>query len=353
MENTYNSADINKITYHTITTKIAICKKNLNTKEKIKEFIQYDIKYKKDYLTKMKDSINKTILYKSLTNQDNNKYDLTDCTFIIPFKKDFDQRLDNLTCLINYISKHFNTNILIFEQGTECSFDKIKLKYITNIDYYYLNLDGTFSRTFVSNYLIERANTDIIIINDTDCITIPKTYAICRYKLKNENFKLLHPFGTPPGSFEITQKEEFMKDFDINILLNNINTKPTPAGVGGIVFINRKLYSLLGNENINFISYSPEDIERVFRIRRLGFKCSESLNQYIPGPNNKYIDAPLLHLCHPRTSESTILHKYYINNELLHYCLNCLNKDELIEYYYEKANFNGSIEEYKIELQNN
>jgi len=352
MTDIFTTACINPSTYKAIAKSIHRHKLNLNTPAKIKEFIKNDVEYKHIYLTKMEECLSKTILYKSLINEGTDKYDMSDCTFIIPFKKDFDERLDNLSCLLNYIGKHFNTKIIVFEQGKECSFDKIKFKYTTNIDYYFLNIDEIFSRTMVSNYLITKSDTDIIIINDTDCITIPNAYVICRDKLLNDNFKLLHPFGTPPGSFEITDKQSFMEDFDINVLIKNITSNANTAGVGGIVFINRKLYSLLGNENIHFISYSPEDIERVFRIRRLGYKCSESLNNTFAGPNNKYIDAPLFHLCHPRTSESTILHKYYIPNELLHHCLNNLNTYELIEYYYKKSNYNGSIEEYKIELQN-
>ena len=139
-----------------------------------------------------------------------------------------------------------------------------------------------------------------------------------------------------------------MKEYDIKSLINL--PKPNIAGVGGILFINRELYNLLGNENINFISYSPEDIERVKRIQKLGFKCSESYNKQAAGPNNKYLNTPLFHLSHPRTEESTIIHKYYTSNELLNFCLESMNMDELIEYLYKYSNYKGTLEEYKIKI---
>lgn len=350
METIYNSAIVDRDTYGSITQKIAVLKKNLDTPEKIHNFIKQDDVRKKEYLDAMNQEIAQTILYKSIEHHDNNKADLTDCTFIIPFKKDFDERLVNLTCLLNFIGKHFNTKILVFDQGTSCSFDNIHLVHKTNIDYYYLQSASVFSRTIVSNFLIQKSTSKILVINDTDCFTFPDSYQLCKDKLMNEGFKLLHPFGTPPGSFEITEKSSFMKDYAIQSL--KVTSKPNFAGVGGILFIDRELYSLLGNENIHFISYSPEDIERVKRIRKLGFKCSESYNQQIAGPNNKYMNSPLFHLNHPRTEQSTILHKYYVSNELLNHCLEQLTKEELIAYYYHKSGYQGSLDEYQTKLNN-
>jgi len=348
MDTIYNSAIVNRDTYGSITKKISFLKNHLKTSKKIQNFIKQDDIHKKKYLDTMSKEITNTVLYKSIEHYDENKGDLSDCTFIIPFKKDFDERLVNLTCLLNFIGKNFNTKILVFEQGPSCSFDNIELKYKTNLDYYFLNSSSVFSRTIVSNFLIEKSTSKILVINDTDCFTMPHAYEICKNKLLNDGFKLLHPFGTPPGSFEITDKTDFMIDYNIQSL--TISSKPNFAGVGGILFINRELYNLLGNENIHFISYSPEDIERVKRIRLLGFKCSESYNNKISGPSNKYIDTPLFHLNHPRTDQSTIIHKYYIRNELLNYCLEQLSKDELIEYYYHKSKFNGTLLEYQTKI---
>ena len=351
MENIYNSAIVNRETYVNITKRIQTLKTLIDSREKVQNFINQDIVRKKDYLDNMALDLLKTTLYGSTSEieSDSSKVDLSKCTFIIPFKKDFDERLVNLTCLLNFIGKHFNTKIMVFEQGTKCSFNDLVLKYTTNMEFYFLESSMPFSRTIVSNYLIERSTSEILIINDTDCFTLPNAYEITQNKLLNEGFRLLHPFGTPPGSFEITDKTNFMKDYNIHDL--NVTSTPNVAGVGGILFIHRELYNLLGNENIYFISYSPEDIERVKRIRKLGFKCSESFNEKAAGPNNKYLTTPLFHLGHPRTEESTILHKYYVSNELLNFCLETLTKQELIQYYYKYSMFDGTLDEYIQKLQ--
>ena len=69
----------------------------------LKNFIKQDDMRKKEYLDAMNKEIAQTTLYKLIEHHDNNKVVLTDCTFIIPFKKDFDERLVNLTCLLNFI----------------------------------------------------------------------------------------------------------------------------------------------------------------------------------------------------------------------------------------------------------
>lgn len=350
MENVYDTAIINRETYISITQRIQTLKFLLDSKVKVDYFIVQDTRRKKKYMDQMTLDLSNTILYASTSETAaESKVDLSKCTFIIPFKKDFDERLVNLTCLLNFIGKHFNTKILVFEQGQKCSFDDIRLKYTTNMEFFFLESSQPFSRTIVSNYLIERSCSEILIINDTDCFTLPHAYEITQNKLLHDGFQLLHPFGTPPGSFEISDKTSFMEDYDIKKL--EVTSKPNVAGVGGILFINRELYKLLGNENVQFISYSPEDVERVKRIRKLGFKCSESFNEKAAGPNNKYLQTPLFHLAHPRTEESTILHKYYVSNELLNFCLETFSSDELMEYYYKRANFDGTLEEYSEKLR--
>lgn len=345
MDRAYDSAIINRDTYMTITKRIHTLKQLMDTKEKRENFVLQDSERKKGYLDAMAQDLCKTVLYATVEEEESDvKNDLSKSTFIIPFKKDFPERLVNLTCLLNFIGKYFNTKIMVFEQGEKCSYGEIEMKYKTNIEYYFLKSAQPFSRTSVSNYLIERATTNIIIINDTDCFTYPQAYKMTQDRILNEGFKLLHPFGTPPGSHEITEKSEFMENYDINRL--KITSRPNIAGVGGILFIDRELYGILGNENVGFISYSPEDIERVKRIQKLGFKCSESYNEKIAGPNNRYSNSPLFHLCHPRTEESTILHKYYVSNELLNYCLEMMTCEERIEYLYKYSKYEGTLEEY-------
>ena len=50
---------------------------------------------------------------------------------------------------------------------------------------------------------------------------------------------------------------------------------------------------------------------------------------------------------HPRTPDSTIMHKYFQSNELLMYCLDQYDNDELIQYIHTISKSDLSLNDYK------
>ena len=345
---TYTAANINTKTYNTVQKYLQKNKNALNNPEKRNKYILHDKTVKDPILQEMQNHIQtKTQLVlehtiESLESpEQTSKLDLLQCTFIIPFKCDSNERLHNLSCLLNFISKHFHTNIFVFEQGETCQLPNITLHHKTNIKYYFLQSTSPFSRTIISNFLIQQATTELIVINDTDCFTVPNAYVECMNKMIHENFHILHPYGTPPGCSELTTKHKHTLEQNNYDISKHIILFPKPnhtAGIGGIVFIKRQLYHLLGNENHYFIGYSPEDIERVARLRKLHMKFSHPISTILPSPNNTYFTYPLFHMSHPRTKQSTILHEHYVSNELLWFCLDNMSELELIQYYHQYSN---------------
>ena len=77
MEEIYNSAIIDRETYINKTKHIQTLKQLINSKEKINNFIIQDVKRKAEYLDKMTNNIQNTILYNSSKNDDISKKDLT------------------------------------------------------------------------------------------------------------------------------------------------------------------------------------------------------------------------------------------------------------------------------------
>tara|TARA_E500000331_G_scaffold73732_2_gene68687 strand:+ start:2609 stop:4357 length:1749 start_codon:yes stop_codon:yes gene_type:complete len=332
--------------------KTLVLKNLLNTPEKIMNFINKDRERKSELINTYKNLLenNTTISHFNKDYNDTGKEDLTETTFIIPFFYDFEERLQNLNTLINFISKHFNTNIFIAEMGPKSYKDRLSIKHRASITYFYTESNEPFSRTTVTNNALKYVETTCVVINDVDCFTLPDSYIKAQKMILFDNFKAIHPFSSPPGCFNmlpITVNHFTNNNYDINTIpLSGCNHNQV-AGVGGILFIDYDTYKLLGFENKYFISYSPEDQERIKRFRRLNLKTTNQINENLHNSNDDYFKSPLFHMEHPRTPDSTIMHKYFQSNELLMHCLDKLDNDNFIKYLHEESNSTLSLNEYK------
>ena len=339
-------------TYNVNKEKTLTLKNLLDTKEKRDNFIKKDKERKQNLLDNYEGLLNNNTtiedIYKGFYNM--HKQDLCETTFIIPFFYDFEERINNLNTLINFISKHFNTTIFIAEMGPISYRDRLKIDYNATIKYFYTESDETFSRTTVTNHALKFVETSCVVINDVDCFTFPESYIKAEKMILFENFKILHPFGSPPGCFNMLPHSvsNFVNN---NYNCNSINPATCGhnpvAGVGGILFIHYDTYKLIGFENKCFISYSPEDMERIKRFRRLNLKSTNRINDIYHNSNNDHFETPLFHMEHPRTPDSTITHKYFQSNELLMYCIDQMDDDDFIEYVYNESNSTLSLNEFK------
>ena len=345
---------------------------NLNSKEKIKNFIKKDSERKKEIIEKLEDVLFTTSITNiNLGHIDPMKKDLTNSTFVIPFYNDLPERLSNIIHLINYISKYFNTTIFLFEWGTEQYFKKINFKFNPSIKYFYANSDLVFSRTIVTNFALNYVTTKVVVINDSDCFVEPQAYLKAQKMIVEDSFKIVHPFGSPPGSLNIyplstkvwCNKYNYEYDYPscftipaglrgglIGLHPNQdcVLAKSNPvAGVGGILFIDYNTYKDLGFENKYFISYSPEDQERIKRFRRLNLKSTNQIALHLHNSDDTYFQNYLFHMEHPRTENSTINHKYFSSNEILMHCLDSLDNESFLEYLYDNSKTSMNLEEFK------
>lgn len=339
-------------TYNINKQKTQVLKNLLDTKEKRDNFIKKDKERKQNLLDNYETLLenNTTIEDINKDHLDHEKQDLIETTFVIPFFYDFEERINNLNTLINFISKHFNTTIFIAEMGPISYRHMLKIDYNANIKYFYTESAETFSRTAVTNHALKFVETSCVVINDVDCFTFPESYMKAQQMILFENFKILHPFGSPPGCYNMLPKQvdNFANsNYDCNKIIKSYCNHNPVAGVGGILFIHYDTYKLIGFENKCFISYSPEDMERIKRFRRLNLKSTNRINDIYHNSNSDYFVTPLFHMEHPRTPDSTIMHKYFQSNELLMYCIDQMDDDDFIEYVYNESNSTLSLNEFK------
>jgi hypothetical protein len=127
----------------------------------------------------------------------------------------------------------------------------------------------------------------------------------------------MHPFRSPPGVFYV--------DKSININYYNIkkinnSCENEGAGNGFIVYFDTNKYKYMKGENEEFISYGPEDHERIYRAIKLGLKYGT-------------LNGPVYHLEHYRGPNSSSKNTYFDHNNKLYNNIQRMSLDELKKYY--------------------
>lgn len=223
------------------------------------------------------------------------KIDLIDFTFMFPVRIDSVIRLENLICVISFLKRHINTNILVLEadKGTN-NFTKRLIP--QSVDYVYCyDDDPIFYRTYYINVMTKMVQTKFICIWDADVIIPANQILTTANYLRNDEADMAYPYD---GCFlDVSRKirELFINKKDIRILKRHRNKMLEPyvkEMKGGAVMVNREKYIQSGMENEGFYGWGPEDFERYERWKTLGYKIKRS-------------EGCLFHLTHPRDINGT------------------------------------------------
>jgi len=235
-----------------------------------------------------------SLISKETNTISNKKYSLLDFTFLIPVRIDSIVRLENLIVSVNYILKHFNTNILIL-QASDYDNGLVKKNINRNIQYIFVeDRDSVFYRTKYINQMTLESKTPLIGIWDADVIIHYKQIINAVEKLR-EGYEIAYPYN---GDFYDTSdiiREQFWKKPDIKVLMRHQKKMEMIYGKqlkGGAVFVKKEAYLKAGLENEKFYGWSPEDSERYDRFKIFNYKIYRS-------------NGCLYHLTHSRGSNST------------------------------------------------
>lgn len=254
------------------------------------------------------------------------KEDLTDCTFIIPLKLDSYDREQNFKFVINYITKNFNTNIIITETSDTDSLI-LRQKYNNLIEDNNILLtekkfEKAFHRTRYLNEMLNQVTTPVTVNYDIDVFIPKKNYLRARDLILIDKFDLVYPYTTidwfqykvPQAYRDLVMKED-LKDMDVkNLILHTTE-------YGHLQFFNTASYKNGYGENEEFISYGPEDKERFFRFKNLGYRITDL-------KGGEFV----FHLEHHRGPDSGH-HGNYENNERLWTLIKNIPLTNLKEYY--------------------
>ena len=224
------------------------------------------------------------------------KVDLTDTSFLIALKIDSQDRINNLDLVIDYLKHHFDTEIIISEQGPR---PLLKDRY--RCTYVFTEVDEFFNRQRGVNIAARHSNKPIIAHYDADIVLTPAQILKAVEAIRSKELELVIPYN---GEFYDIPKQYHaeIKQTKSTSSINLNNCIPwSKNSVGGAVFFNRDIFWKNGGANENFKGLGYEDNEIFDRFRILKTKMGRVTN-------------PLLHLNHVKKETAYDFNPYVQQN---------------------------------------
>jgi hypothetical protein len=252
---------------------------------------------------------------------------LENTTFIIPICIESEDRKKNAEITLNYLCKHLQTNIIIFEYDSSPKlFNIIKnLNTNSNICHNFIENNtgnNVFHRTKLLNEMLALTETEVVVNYDIDIILKPEVYKKCSDLILN-GADLVYPYFWGNSQYQINYsgRDKLINHLSVDCLSNN-DINLTRSEYGHCQFFNTKSYIQGGMENEDFISYGPEDQERGYRFKKLGY-------------NVIWSDDFVYHIEHTRGNNSSSNNPMMQHNNKLFEKIKNMSLEQLKSYYKE------------------
>jgi predicted glycosyltransferase involved in capsule biosynthesis len=247
--------------------------------------------------------------------------DLTYVTFMIPVRIESEDRKINLSIVVDYLLKHYQTNIIIYEQDITPKVPSFfKAHWHPHVRHVFFPSDSKFfHKTRALNLMTKMSTTPVVISYDSDII-FPVNQLVdaasCVYR-KIKPF--CYPFNTRLYHIEKNVIPIIRDTLDLAAIGSNTTERHPGVPPGGAFVIDKATFFQCGLENEHFISWGPEDQERVYRVTRLGHPV-------------EFINGPIFHLDHSRTPNSNATHEQFARNEAEFMKIRSMSVGELRNY---------------------
>lgn len=246
----------------------------------------------RDFLVREMMDINPQYVIQEVQQDILSQHNLSTTTFVLCVKIDSQERLNNLDFCINFLQRHFVTNIVLMEEDAD---SKIKGRYhgITHI-YTHKNNEVFHRTATINNAVKSYVHTPYFCNLDIDVYTQPENY-VESVKLLSE-FDVVYPYNG--RFFDVPNIHSLNANFSPNSISRKEMGLINPNSYGGAVFFRTQSFIDGGMENERFVGWAPEDNERYIRFSKLGYKI-------------KRLSTPLYHFSHPRGVNSNETNPYY------------------------------------------
>lgn len=220
----------------------------------------------------------------------NRRLELSDVTFTIPVFIDHRHRMENLNLSIEVLLEDFDTQIIVGEQGS------VRAGHVaSHARYHRFAAMKYFHRTKILNDMAKMATTRMVVNWDCD-VFIPAAQIWLAADAIRNGADMVYPYDGRFARVPRTWYEDLKKAIDVGIFRDTQFTgkhgKPVPtSSVGGAIMFDRAAFLVAGGENEYMVSFGPEDWERNFRFKALGYDvrrikgCLYHLDHWC-GPNS-------------------------------------------------------------------
>jgi hypothetical protein len=245
------------------------------------------------------------------------RINLQNLTFIIPVKFDHRDRIQNFEISTAMIRENFVAPIYVGEIA------KVGTFFNKNCDVYTEFKMHNFHRTKMINDMVKKISTPFFVNYDCDVLLAPMQIMEAVRKLQ-QGSDMVSPydwrFSRVPRAWEPALK----KNTDVGIFSGHRNSfigfrEGDKESWGGAIFFNKESFIKGGMENENFISFGPEDSERLQRFSKLGFSVCR-------------VRGPLYHLDHFKGIDSGKTHAFFQKNKAEFKKILALSAEDLRKY---------------------
>jgi hypothetical protein len=254
---------------------------------------------------------------------------LLNTTLIIPVKVEHPDRMRNARTTLGFINQHLKTNVFIYEISED---GVSKLDFLDglsnlNIKHWCVKNEGPFHRTRYLNIMLEEVETPVVANYDIDIILRPEVYLYCQERIINSGVDTIYPYEkSTRGQYQVHQNFNYdgFRDsgFDMNFFNSGDGLTIYEAECGHCIFFNTDVYRKFGGENEYFVSYGPEDKERMIRFQKL------------TNGNVEWIqDQRVYHFEHYRSPDSSGANPYFHRNWEVLNSLSSMDSEKLLDYY--------------------
>lgn len=218
-----------------------------------------------------------TIKYVEYVNRITENYhkDLSDVTFLISARVNSPEKLENLHCVLSYLTKFFKTNILLLETGSAQRINETALPPSVEYTFYYTN-DNVYHITKYRNMLLKNATTDIIFLYDSDVVLAPCQIYDAVSKLRHQDAVMCYPYDGEFIKVTSNDRTDFLTTLNISQLIHNKNLsgKGLHGSYSGCVGLRKSDYKKCGYENELIYGCNHSDQERNIRAKIMGLKVA-------------------------------------------------------------------------------
>lgn len=202
------------------------------------------------------------------------KYDFNDVTFAIVFRADTKDSIQNIVTVIKYLTKNFNTNIIVLEADRKANLKNHPVLKECNVAYYYIDDDNPlFCKNKYYNIIAKMMTTNIIAKYDPDVIVPAPQLNLSVLAIRYAEYHVSYPYDGRIVSTTGVLRSAFAESFDTSLFYKYLTLPETPSSFfAGCVLFNRNTYIKIGMENENLNGTGREAKEIYERSKIMGYR---------------------------------------------------------------------------------